>query len=371
MIEENQKEWLTVLQDEGSIHQKNNKRNVFRLIFICFLFTSIATTSLFTWILIQDHHKIKQLMLEIQSHPKDTTTEMIKNTTPSVVSVLNNGNKSTDSAKNIESSVGSGFVFNDNGYILTNYHVVESATSVTIRMHDAKELKAAVVNFDETLDLAVLKLKSPASLPPLHLGDSDNLLAGESVFAIGSPLGVEFQDTVTSGIVSFPKRNLDGGNQDHFFIQTDAAINPGNSGGPLLNRKGEVIGMNAIKLSSDNVEGIGFAIPINVIKTKISALLKPRFLIGIQGRPVEGKEAKQNNLPTGVYIVDVTPHSGAETAGLKTGDIITLFGGKRVRSIEDIENVKKSYKVGDFIGFSYYRKGTTMQSKVKLNPITP
>ena len=254
--------------------------------------------------------------------------------------------------------LGTGFIFSADGYILTNYHVISSSDQISIMFSDNTTAKAKIVNYDKNLDLAVIKIQGDVKVPGIvELGDSSSLQVGESVVAIGNPLGKELSNTVTSGIISAVNRKIkaqDGSEQT--YLQTDAAINSGNSGGPLLNVYGQVIGINSAKISGGDstgenasVEGIGFAIPINIAKDKISDLTKQILKLGIYTRDVTKDLADQYNLPVGVYIQQVQEFSAAEKAGLRPGDVITEINGTKVSSVKDVDSIKNKSKAGSRI----------------------
>lgn len=264
--------------------------------------------------------------------------------------------------------VGTGMIINEEGYILTNYHVVEGAQQVKVTLSNNKQVNAKVVNYDANYDVAVVKITDNVKVPAVvEIGDSDNLQVGESVVAIGNPLGTDFFGSVTTGIVSALNRKIDGdGNTSKqgessssglSYIQTDAAINSGNSGGPLINARGQVIGINTAKIKQSGVEGLGFAIPINAVKNKISDLSKPVLMIGIQGREIDKTLSEQYNLPIGLYIQDVTEFSPAEKAGLKRGDVITKFDGQKVTTFNEVTTIKNKHKSGDQVSVTISRDG--------------
>ncbi|MBD7915148.1 trypsin-like peptidase domain-containing protein [Clostridium sp. Sa3CUN1] len=265
--------------------------------------------------------------------------------------------------------IGSGFIINEEGYILTNYHVIEGAKEVTVTLSDGNEVKAKVVNYDSNRDVAMLKISDDTVKVPAvaELGDSDALKPGEQVIAIGTPLSKEFNQTVTSGIVSAVNRNVEtSSGQQVNLIQTDAAINPGNSGGPLVNTKGEVVGINNMKIASDSVEGIGFSIPINEIKDRIEALSKPILNLGISIREITSDLSKQLKLEEGLYIVEVTEFSPAEKAGLKGGDLIVKFDGKRIKTFEELKEIRDTKEEGDVVSVEVIRNGETKTFNVQL-----
>jgi serine protease Do len=229
-----------------------------------------------------------------------------------------------------QKSLGSGFIIDKEGYIITNNHVVERAEQIKVRLSDGKEYDARVIGTDPKTDLALIKIKAAGSLPVAHLGDSDKLEVGEWVVAIGNPFGLE--QTVTTGIISAKGRVIGAGPYDD-FLQTDASINPGNSGGPLFNLKGEVVGINTAIVAGG--QGIGFAIPVNMAKALLPQLKKGKVVYGYLGVYIQDitpelaasfglKEAK------GVLVSDVTPDSPAKKAGVNKGDVILEYDGKQV-----------------------------------------
>lgn len=295
-----------------------------------------------------------------------TVPQVVEKVTPAVVGV---STKSLvrDQFFNVkeQEGLGSGFIINEEGYVVTNYHVINGAQEVKVIFSDGKEVNAKVVNYDAERDIAVIKITDDVKMPGIaQLGDSATVKAGEEVIAIGNPLGKEFSSTVTKGIVSSPNRKMSTENGNVLdYIQTDAAINPGNSGGPLINSKGEVIGINTAKKVGEDIEGIGFAIPINEVKTRLGSLSKPILKLGITARTVTPELAKENSLEEGVYVVGVQEFSPAEKAGLKIGDLIIEFGGKRVKTLEELNQSKAQYNDGDSVPVQIIRDG----KKVNLN----
>ena len=265
--------------------------------------------------------------------------------------------------------IGSGFIINEEGYILTNYHVIKGAKEVTVTLSDGNEVKARIVNYDENRDVAMLKISDDSVKVPavVELGNSDALKPGEQVIAIGTPLSKEFNQTVTSGIVSAVNRSVEtsSGVQVN-LIQTDAAINPGNSGGPLVNTKGEVVGINNMKIASDSVEGIGFSIPINEIKDRIESLSKPILNLGISVREINEELSKQYNMDEGLYIVQVTEFSPAEKAGLQGGDLIVKFDGQRIKTFDELKAIRDTKEEGDIVSVEVVRNGENKTFNVQL-----
>lgn len=266
------------------------------------------------------------------------------------------------------STSGTGIILNKDGYIVTNYHVVSyfdeyENTTIDVVLSDGSEYPAEFIGGDENNDLAVIKIESNANLSPAALGSSDALRVGETVLAIGNPLGIEFAGSVTMGIVSALDRTVSEENTAETMIQTDAAINPGNSGGALVNTLGEVIGITTLKVSDTDVEGLGFAIPIDYAEPIISDLIeygyvKDRPATGISGSTISQSVSRYYGVPQGVIVTAVEDNSGAYLAGIEKNDIITEINGVAVTSMSDIQNVNKTHKVGDIIEIKYYRSGS-------------
>ena len=265
--------------------------------------------------------------------------------------------------------IGSGFIINEEGYILTNYHVIQGAQEISVTLSNDVTTTAQVVNYDENQDVAMIKITDESVKIPatVELGDSDSLQPGEEVIAIGTPLSTELSSTVTKGIISATSRSVavESGVTMN-LIQTDAAINAGNSGGPLVNTKGEVVGINSSKISGEAVEGIGFSIPINDIKDKIESLSKPILNLGISVRTIDESLSKQLNMEQGLYVVEVTEFSSAEKAGLKAGDIIVKADGNRITTFDEFKAVKNGKEEGDEISLEVIRNGESKTINVKL-----
>ncbi len=258
-------------------------------------------------------------------------------------------------------SMGSGFVIDPSGLIVTNNHVVEGAEQIEVHFHDDTILKAELVGRDPKTDLAVIRVKPAQALPIVSFGDSDRLRIGEWVMAIGNPFGLG--GSVSLGIVSARNRDINAGPYDD-FIQTDAAINKGNSGGPLFNLKGEVMGINtAIFSPSGGSVGIGFSVPANTAKSVISQLVKfgetRRGWLGVKIQSVTPDIAETMNLdrPRGALIADVTPTGPAEKAGIQAGDVIVEFNGRPVNAMRDLPKVVAETEIGAKVPVKLLRKG--------------
>lgn len=261
---------------------------------------------------------------------------------------------------------GSGIIFDSNGYIVTNNHVIDGASKITVKLSSGKVLDAKVIGTDSRSDLAVIKVEA-TNLPIVKFGDSSKVSVGDTAIAIGNPLGEEFAGTVTAGIISAVNRQINYGGSIYKLIQTDAAINPGNSGGALCNNVGEVIGINSLKLgASENAEGMGFAITINEAKTIIQSLMST----GTVARPylgIMGKDAISNtNNVQGVYVNEVVAGSGAASAGIKPTDIIVELDGTKVEKFSDLAGIIDKHKIGDKVSCKILRNGNTISVNVEL-----
>ena len=294
--------------------------------------------------------------------------------TPSSTSVSNDFAGYFFGSYGMTPSEGSGIIISKDGYVITNHHVIQNVldnsgaltagAKIEIflpRMID-KPYQASLVGWDKKTDLAVLKIEGD-NFDAVEMGDSDGLKIGELAVAIGNPGGIELMGSVTAGVISGINREIqteDG--KELKYIQTDAAINPGNSGGALVNSKGQLIGINTVKIVASGYEGLGFAIPVNTAKEIIDSIINNTY---IKGRaPVLGIQstnqyteavAKRYGWPQGVYVVSVTQFTGAHTAGIKENDIITKFQGKEVKTLEDLNVIKNEHKPGDVVDVEVYR----------------
>lgn len=289
------------------------------------------------------------------------------------ISSVFGGNSTTE-------ATGSGIIISEDGYILTNNHVVSSessnspfyeigqAASIKINIYNNdKTYDATIVGTDNYTDLAVLKIDA-SDLTPATLGNSDNVKVGEFVMAVGNPLGMQY--SVTQGIVSAVNREVESDGTVYYAIQTDAAINSGNSGGALVNSNGEVIGVNTLKLAGTGIEGIGFAIPISSTTSVVNQLIENKTVkrpyIGISGSSLDSTTAQRYNLPEGVYVENVEKDSPAEKAGLQKTDIITKIEGKEVKSVNELNKIKYTYNIGDTVTLSVYRNNENIEVKIVL-----
>ncbi|MDO3653110.1 serine protease HtrA [Bacillus subtilis] len=332
-----------------------------------------------------------------KSEDSSKISDMVEDLSPAIVGITNLqaqsnsslfGSSSSNSSEDTESGSGSGVIFkkeNGKAYIITNNHVVEGASSLKVSLYDGTEVTAKLVGSDSLTDLAVLQISDDHVTKVANFGDSSDLRTGETVIAIGDPLGKDLSRTVTQGIVSGVDRTVSmttsAGETSINVIQTDAAINPGNSGGPLLNTDGKIVGINSMKISEDDVEGIGFAIPSNDVKPIAEELLSKgqieRPYIGVSMLDLE--QVPQNyqegtlglfgsQLNKGVYIREVASGSPAEKAGLKAEDIIIGLKGKEIDTGSELRNILyKDAKIGDTVEVKILRNGKEMTKKIKLD----
>ena len=276
------------------------------------------------------------------------------------------------------SSTGTGVVLDSKGYIVTNCHVVENAQTVQVLLTDNRTLPAMVVGLDPVSDLAVLFVEAP-DLKPARFGDSSVLRVGDSVVAIGDPLGIQLRGTMTDGIVSAINRDVTTQGRTMTLIQTNAALNAGNSGGPLLNCHGQVIGINTMKIgdyvNQSGVEGLGFAIPSTTVKDVVEQLLSQGYVtgrpaLGLSGETVSSFLQRYYRLPAGVYVNQVTYGGAAHRAGLEAGDIVLSFGEKRVTSVEELTSALYTAKAGDQVELLIYRDGRQMRIDLTVGQAT-
>ena len=284
----------------------------------------------------------------------------------SVVSITCSGRSSTSS--------GTGVILSQDGYIVTNAHVVEGGSSITVQLTDDRTFSASIVGSDEISDLAVLYIAAEG-LTPAQFGDSSSLRVGDTVVAIGDPLGVEFRGTYTNGIVSAINRDVDVDGRTMTLIQTNAALNSGNSGGPLINCYGQVIGINTMKIGtytdSAGVEGLGFAIPSATVKDVVDQLITQGYVsgrptLGIEGEALSTFYQHYYRMPAGLYITAVERSSDAYAKGIEDGDILISVNGTRVISMDDLKAVLYECEVGQTVQTVIYRAGQQYQVELTL-----
>ncbi|MFC4321210.1 S1C family serine protease [Litchfieldia salsa] len=290
----------------------------------------------------------------------------------------------SSSSEAVESGTGTGVIFKideKNAYVVTNNHVIEHATELEITVHGGEKTTAELIGADPLTDLAVLKIDANYATNQLNFGDSSKLRAGETVLAIGNPLGLEFSNTVTQGIVSAVDRTISvstsAGNWDLNVIQTDAAINPGNSGGALINTAGQLIGINSLKISVDGVEGLGFAIPSNDLVPIINEMIetgqveRPYLGVGLASLEEIPSMYLQNlpqDLEGGAMITNIEVNSAAAQAGLKTEDVIVAMNGEQITSSDELRKyLYTELEVGDKVTLDVYRDGEKISIELTLS----
>lgn len=310
----------------------------------------------------------------------EATTAIAKKVQPSIVGINVEYAVNSFFGGSTATASGSGIIISEDGYILTNNHIINSsssssyyqlseATSVKVYLYnDSTAYDATIVGTDELTDLAVIKIDK-ADLTPAELGNSDTVEVGAFAMAIGNPLGLE--SSVTTGTVSAINREItDSDGKKFVLIQTDAAINSGNSGGALVNSYGQVIGINTLKLSGSDIEGIGFAIPINSTIDIYNQLIQynkvKRPYIGIVGIDIDKAKSEYYKLPIGVYVKSVEDFSSAQKAGIKAGDVITAIDGTTITTMDELNKIKNSHSIGDKINLKITREGKEIDIEITL-----
>lgn len=323
--------------------------------------------------------------LDGKSDKYDSVNQMITDVSPAIVGVINMQKAQNlddllkgKSAKSEEAGVGSGVIYqknNGSAYIVTNNHVIDGASEIKVQLHNSNQVDAKLIGKDALTDIAVLKIDDTKGTKAIDFANSSKVKTGDSVFAMGNPLGLEFANSVTSGIISASERTIDtqtsaGANKVN-VLQTDAAINPGNSGGALVDLNGNLVGINSMKIANEQVEGIGFAIPSNEVKVTIKELVKngkidrPSIGIGLLNLseiPDEYKKQLNTDKKHGIYVAKVYADSG-----LKEGDIITKIDDEKVQEDTELRSYLYEHKKpGDNVNLTIERKGKTQSVDVKL-----
>jgi serine protease Do len=311
--------------------------------------------------------------MKLESNPKDTKTndsytaaKASDKVSDSVVGILCYSDDVPDQADTkTASSQGSGIIFSQDGYVITNAHVIgNSKTAYAIRVvtSDGKVYKAGVVGYDSRTDIAVLKMDDAKGLTPATFGDSSQLEVGQDIIVVGNPGGLDYQNTTTKGVISALDRKLSTSSLTK-YIQTDAAINPGNSGGPLVNYYGQVVGITTSKIVSETYEGMGFAIPSQTVKSIVDTLVKNGYVegrvkIGISGIAVTSDQASNYNIPQGIYVQSIVSGGPCDGTSLEEGDIITEVDGETITSFADVYAILETHKPGDKIKVKYYNSSS-------------
>ena len=368
------------------------------VIFLCGVITvlGILNVKLFHQLRVQEEKELAMSFSNAETLPEETETPIVKtepdsarvsqgasldlHSTPmGVENVPTEGGLSLQEiyARNIPSVVsiscvlsggsssGTGVVLTENGYLVTNAHVVDGAVAISVRLTDEREFTAQLVGRDEVSDLAVLRIPAE-DLTPAQFGDSSTLRVGDTVVAIGDPLGVEFRGTYTNGIISGIDRDVDVDGRTMTLIQTNAALNSGNSGGPLINCYGQVIGINTMKIGAftdkAGVEGLGFAIPSATVKTIVDQLIAQGYVsgrptLGITGEALSNFYQHYYRLPAGLYITKVAKGSDAAAKGIEDGDLLLSINGTPITTMEELKSAIYQYEVGQTVETVIYRAG--------------
>ena len=330
-----------------------------------------------TGIQVSDREVAQVQTLKVDGSKQMTMSEVYASNVNSVVSI--NVSATTNYfGQTVETAAsGTGFFITQDGYILTNHHVISGASSVKVTLYNGETYDAKVIGSDEDYDIAVLKIDVTGATPVV-LGDSSKVAIGESVAAVGNPLG-ELTFSMSEGIVSCVNRAVNVDGTPFNMIQVDCSINPGNSGGPLFNSYGEVIGIVSAKYSSysnTTVEGIGFAIPINDVLSLVKDIMTNGYVtskayMGITPQTMNAQMAQQYryDVTEGVFVCSVDPDSAADKAGLKLGDVITKMDDKDIASYEDLVAAKKAYTAGDTVTLTVYRGGETIEVPLTFDAV--
>lgn len=293
--------------------------------------------------------------------------DLYEHVADSVVTICGQSGSSLFPFGSAADSVGSGFIVTEAGHIVTNYHVVSGISKITVKLNNGHSYAANIINYNSSLDIAVIKITPKETLSVACIGDASKARTGDWVFAIGTPYSVELYGTITRGIISYSGRTLAGSNAK--YIQIDAAINPGNSGGPLFNLAGEVIGINTSKISQTTVDNIGFAISSQTFKPVVEKILGTpatiKLGIGISGVAISDT-TYASSLGNGVIVMSVTTDGPADIAGIQMYDIIVKMDGKDVKNVDEIKDVINSHNEGDTIDVVVLRDSTDNQITLSL-----
>lgn len=370
------------------VNQKSNSKQIFSAVLISFISAIIGgACALGIYLGIANNPKEKEVdtlasninnnsyasspnLSQVSlSNYSDTAIYAAQKVLPSMVSIKVEYDVNYFGMTKATTGSGSGVIISEDGYILTNNHVISSADSssfyqvsdaksITVKIYgDETEYPAEIVGTDSQTDLAVLKIDK-TGLQAAELGDSSSVQIGEFVLAIGNPYNLDF--SVTAGIISALNREMTVDSTTYTVIQADCAINSGNSGGALVNSKGQVIGITTLKLSGTGIEGVSFAIPINdtisIYKTLIEKGKISRPFVGVSGLDIDEATAIRNGLTKGIYVDSVVSGSSAEKAGIKSGDVIVSFDGKDISTMDELNEIKNTKNIGDNVEIKFYRK---------------
>jgi len=351
------------------------KTRILILTFTIFFGAGLGTFLLINHVLSPDE-QVKPILSDKEQVSPGRISEVAAQVSPSIVGISNLSRDGDMFSQNTVESTGSGVILDKEGYIVTNNHVVKGADTIMVTLADGNEEEAEVIGADARTDLAVIKVQVDNHVTPVQFGDSDNLVVGQEVMAIGNPLGLRFARSVTAGIISGLNRLLT--TEEGFFfrlIQTDAAINPGNSGGALVNLNGELVGINTIKIAEDGFEGMGFSIPSNQVSMviedikKYGKVVRPLMGIRIIGE-ISGEKARYFKLPiNGGIIVEPVEGGAADKAGLKAFDIISKVDDMEVTTGLDLQEYICKKDIGDTINVEIIRLSDAANARVEKGNI--
>ena len=351
-----------------------NKRNILKyfLFYVFTIFSSIVAVILYI-----KFYPIESKVITESVNKTIVNETGIEESINSVYDAVVTVNSYIDDEK---SGTGSGFIYkkDDKGYVITNNHVIEECNNYEVILSNGEIVEAKLLGADEYSDIAVLAIDKDKVTKVAKLGDSDLIVVGNTVFTVGSPMGEEYSGSVTRGIISSKERTVEVDNVVTTVIQTDASINPGNSGGPLVNLAGEVIGVTSMKLASNEIEGMGFAIPINDVKVYVEALEKGKEIsrpaLGVSLIDASDKYRLYyyniripSNIEKGTVIADVKKNGPADKAGLKTGDIIIKIDEFDIENYSRLRYYLYKYKINDKIKITYIRDGNEKEAEVILS----
>lgn len=359
---------------QGGRKRSGGKIFLALLLVLCMtLGVSAASIGGYVWLTERNGNKVTEtdggnrIIYTLSAKEGDLTPqEIFVKSAPWVVSITSQ----VPSYYGTSTSTGTGIIMKSDGYIITNHHVIDGAQSVTVRLGDGKEYPADIVGSEAKTDIAVLKIAADG-LTAAEFGSSAELVTGDTAIVIGNPLGLSFAETMTMGIISSPEREIKLDQYMMSLIQIDAAINPGNSGGPLINSRGQVVGVVNAKIADQKVEGIGFAIPIDKALSIANDLIDygyvaGRPMLGITVQSISEQQAYYYGYEPGITVTEVTTGSPADVGGVKVGDKIVAFNGVEVKDSEELNFQKEKCSVGDTVTITVERSGEKLELSITL-----
>lgn len=359
---------------QGGRKRSGGKIFLALLLVLCMtLGVSAASIGGYVWLTERNGNKVTEtdggnrIIYTLSAKEGDLTPqEIFVKAAPWVVSITSQ----VPSYYGTSTSTGTGIIMKSDGYIITNHHVIDGAQSVTVRLGDGKEYPADIVGSEAKTDIAVLKIAADG-LTAAEFGSSAELVTGDTAIVIGNPLGLSFAETMTMGIISSPEREIKLDQYMMSLIQIDAAINPGNSGGPLINSRGQVVGVVNAKIADQKVEGIGFAIPIDKALSIANDLIDygyvaGRPMLGITVQSISEQQAYYYGYEPGITVTEVTTGSPADVGGVKVGDKIVAFNGVEVKDSEELNFQKEKCSVGDTVTITVERNGEKLELSITL-----